>query len=232
MKRGFSIRKLFLNILVLVCLIVPIWVAYQMFGSHTLPLVYGGIILVVDIGVLIWNISVLRHYSHESPGFWLTIFIIAACLTILSFVGVQPLEDYRESTINWVSIRVSSISCSTMSSVAKVGDSGMWVDKTWSGHEYLYVQIAPTSKAIADTSYTVDLYENGNLRAQTIVRWTQPELNVGTPQTVKFSISEDEYDAYYEAQMPETIEDIARALLEGYNDNGWWRGIFSIKVYE
>lgn len=230
MKGRFSVRKLFLNLLVLVCIAVPIWIAFQIFVSHTIPPTYGGIILAIDIGVLVWNISVLRHHSHENPSFWLMTLIVVGCLVILSFVGVQPLTDYRESATDWVSTRVSDISCS-ITSVAKIGDSGMWVGKTLSGHNYLYVQIVPTSRAVANTQYTVDLYENGTLRAQNTVSWTQAEINVEDAHTVKFPISEDEYDAYYEAQSPKTLEEMAEAFFEGY-DNGWWRDIFSVKIRE
>jgi hypothetical protein len=229
----FSFRKLLLNILVLVCIAVPIWTAHQMFVSHTLSLMYGGIILAVDIGVLIWNIAVLRHYRYSTPNFWLTTLVIVGCLVILSFVGVQPFEDYRESTVDWVSLRVSGINCATTSvtNVANVGEHGMWVDRTWQGNEYLYVEVTPTSRVKADTSYTVDLYENGDLRAHSIISWTQPELNVQAAKEASFPISQDEYDAYYKAQSPKTIEELAQALAEGY-DNGWWRGIFSVEVHE
>lgn len=230
-KKRFSLRKLLLNILVLVCIAVPIWTAYQMFGSHSLSLTYGGIILAVDIGVLIWNITVLRHYRYSAPNFWLTTLVIVGCLVILSFAGVQPFEGYKDSAVDWASIRVNGISCSTASSVAGVGEHGMWVDKTWKGNEYLYVEVSPTSRALADTSYTVDLYENGELRAHDTVSWTQPELNVQAAQEATFPISQEEYDAYYEAQSPKTAEEFAQALLGEYK-SGWWKGIFSIEVHE
>lgn len=235
---GFSIRKLFLNILVLVCIAVPIWIAFQIFVSHTLSLAYGGIILAVDIGVLVWNISVLRHYGHSTPSFWLTTLVIVGCLVILSFTGVQPFTSYKQSAVDWVSTQISDISCST-TSVANIGEHGMWVDCLPAGIDpdyatsyFLYVELVPTSRAKDDTTYTVDLYEKGNPSDRCYISWNKAELNVKTPKPARFAIRRDEYDAYSKAQdFLAGQTDIWGIPIEA-RDNGWWRDIFSVEVYE
>lgn len=226
MKGRFSVRKLFLNLLILVCIAVPIWMAFQIFVSHTIPLAYGGIILAVDIGVLIWNISVLRHYSHETPSFWLMTLVIVGCLVILSFVGVQPLTDYRESATDWASTRIGDISCST-TSVAEIGKAGMWV--SLDVEFYLYVELVPTSLTQANKLYKVNLYEKGELRATGHISWSEAELNVQTYKNAAFPISSDEYFAYSGAQS--TFAGNNR-LFGDRDDNGWWKDIFSVEVHE
>jgi hypothetical protein len=57
-------------------------------------------------------------------------------------------------------------------------------------------ELQPTDMAQANTTYQVDLYENGRLRATTTVSWNQPQINVKEPQTVDFPASSDEYWAY------------------------------------
>ena len=56
-----KMKKAFLVLLVIVCLSVAGWNAYLLFTNQTDRLI-GWIILAVSIGVLFWNISVLRAY--------------------------------------------------------------------------------------------------------------------------------------------------------------------------
>jgi hypothetical protein len=76
----------------------------------------------------------------------------------------------------------------------------------------IFVELKPTSSAIANTYYIVDLYEKGKFRApNTLVAWNQPEINVLSVKTVEFPATKEEYDAYL-------WEDISH--------------IFSVKVHE
>ena len=61
----------------------------------------------------------------------------------------------------------------------------------------LYVELQPTSSALADKTYVVDLYENDRLRASAQVRWNQPELNVFKKKMVFFPLTTAEYRAYH-----------------------------------
>ena len=60
----------------------------------------------------------------------------------------------------------------------------------------LFVDLQPTSAALADKIYVVDLYENGSLRASTRVSWNQPEINVFKKKMVYFPLTIEEYRAY------------------------------------
>jgi hypothetical protein len=60
----------------------------------------------------------------------------------------------------------------------------------------LFVDLKPTKNAIADTAYTANLYEKGKFRDSTSVVFNQPELNVLKTITIRFPLTEEEYDAY------------------------------------
>lgn len=72
----------------------------------------------------------------------------------------------------------------------------IWVSAIWIGGGSLYVELKPTSNAIANKVYTVELYEKGRLRATATVSWNQPEINVSTMRPVKFPATRQEAEAY------------------------------------
>lgn len=76
---------------------------------------------------------------------------------------------------------------------------------------YLSVILKPNINAIANKQYTADLYEKGIARQITFVKWNQPEINVLKEKEVRFNITKEEYDAYWN-------KDISH--------------IFSVKVHE
>jgi hypothetical protein len=78
----------------------------------------------------------------------------------------------------------------------------------------LAVNLKPTN-AKADTVYTVELYEKGELRGTTTVTWDQPQINVKSIQVVGFNLTQDEYNTYTEAS---------------WSNSKWWKSIFSVKV--
>ncbi len=100
----FSIRKLFQNLLVIGCLVVAGWVGYQLFVPHSLDPVIGSIIFIVDIGVLIWNVVVLRgyYYKGKHPSFKLVLLLLLVVVLILAFVGIEPLSSYKDSIVDQV----------------------------------------------------------------------------------------------------------------------------------
>lgn len=100
--KKFSARKLFLDLLVIVCLGVAGWIGYQLFILHQLNPIIGSIVFIVDIGVLVWSISVLRsrQYSWRAPSFKAVFFSILGILLVLSFAGVQPMAEYKDRVIS------------------------------------------------------------------------------------------------------------------------------------
>lgn len=207
--RKLSLHKLFLNILVLVCIVVPCWIAYEIFVSKSLSLASSGAILAVDIGVLIWNISVLRHYKHQSPSFFLTTFAILFICIVLAFLGVEPLASMKDTAIDAVEQKTQTSELFHSNEIATVEDMGA----TPLG---LSVSLKPI-KAEPNTTYIIELYEKGNLRARKTLSWNQVEINVGESQTMFFGITANEIDAYWKASI---------------SDTNWWKPIFSVKIID
>jgi len=92
-------KKAFLILLVIVCVGVVVWTVYLLFTNQTEP-VTGGIILAVDIGVLIWNISVLRAYRIRT-GTVVAVFLIVAfiAMTVSAFAGIEPFAGIKDSVV-------------------------------------------------------------------------------------------------------------------------------------
>ena len=93
---GSSVRKAFLIFLLIACLAATVWAGYLLFTNRTDPVV-GTIIFGANIGVLIWNISVLRKWRVGAR----TIVAIAMVITFLgattgAFAGVKPFSDAKD----------------------------------------------------------------------------------------------------------------------------------------
>jgi len=70
-----------------------------------------------------------------------------------------------------------------------------------SGHytEYgIWVELRPTELAVANESYLVDLYEDGQPRATAVVTWNELELDVLKTKTVVFPATKAEFNAYHD----------------------------------
>lgn len=96
-------RKTFLVLLVVVCLAVAGWNGYLLFTNQTDPLI-GWIILAVSIGVLVWNISLLRAYRVRA-GTVIAVFLVVALLamTVSAFAGIEPFAEIKDSIVLKVS---------------------------------------------------------------------------------------------------------------------------------
>jgi hypothetical protein len=74
------------------------------------------------------------------------------------------------------------------------------VQNIWAGiapSPFIMVELRPTSAAIANKTYIVDLYEKGKLRASKAVTFNQPQINVGDMVPVSFPATKAEGDAYW-----------------------------------
>lgn len=134
-RRGnsYSMKRTFLILLVIACIAVVVWVAYLLFTNQTDP-VMGGIILAVDIGVLIWNISVLRAYRIGS-GAVLAVFLVVAliAMTVSAFAGIEPFAglmnrvmDSLPGSISRYDVAISSGQEKTVESWHIRLDGGGW----------------------------------------------------------------------------------------------------------
>jgi len=96
---GFTARKAFLIFLLIACLAAAVWAGYLLFTNRTDPVI-GTIIFVADIGVLIWNISVLRKWS-VGTGTIVAIAVVIALLggTIGAFAGIKPFSTVKNGLV-------------------------------------------------------------------------------------------------------------------------------------
>lgn len=101
-------RQAFLVLLVIMCLAIAAWNAYLLFTNQTDQLT-GRIILAVSIGVLFWNISILRAYRVRA-GIVVAAFLIIALIGMVvgAFAGIEPLATYAEDVKGWFGISTTS----------------------------------------------------------------------------------------------------------------------------
>ena len=116
-------KKTFLILLVIVCLAVAAWNAYLLFTNQTEPLT-GWIILAVSIGVLVWNISVLRAYRVRARTV-IAIFVIIALIgmAVGAFAGIEPLATYAAKVRGWFSITSNNPSGTYVATVLGIEQS-------------------------------------------------------------------------------------------------------------
>lgn len=80
--------------------------------------------------------------------------------------------------------------------IATVKD--VWVSNISFKYDYvLCVELEPTTSALPDQKYLVELYENEKYRDTAAIGWNQPELNVFKKKLVKFPITREEFNAYF-----------------------------------
>lgn len=110
-KRRPSLKKLSLNLLVIVCLTVAVWIGYRLFYLHKFPAVIGSILFIADIIILIWSIVLLRtiQYKTKAPGFLATIASVLAVFLVLAFAGVEPVSAAKDNVVTWIGMQTASI---------------------------------------------------------------------------------------------------------------------------
>ncbi len=92
-------RKTFLILLVIVCLAVAVWNGYLLFTDQT-DSIAGWIILAMSIGVLLWNISVLRSYRVRAKSV-VAIFVVVLLIgmTVAAYVGIEPFAGIKDVVV-------------------------------------------------------------------------------------------------------------------------------------
>jgi len=92
-------KRTLLILLVIVCVAIVVWIAYLLFTDQVKPIT-GGIILAAGIGILVWNISVLRAYRIRT-GTVVAVFLIVAliAMTVSAFAGIEPFAGIKDSVV-------------------------------------------------------------------------------------------------------------------------------------
>jgi hypothetical protein len=190
--RNFSIKKLLLDLLAIVCLVAAGWVGYRLFVQHTIDPVPGSIIFIVSIGVLVWNISVLRSYRYRlvNPSFTLIFFSLIGIVLILTFAGVQPFAAYKDAVVSKMNAIREGAGGVIPANIATV--ESKWVTFDYRGGYYLTFALKPEN-AVAGVSYVAELYERGKLRTTKVIRFSQDEINLGRVKEVTFELEEADF---------------------------------------
>lgn len=102
-SRFLKIRKLFVNLLVIAGLGLVAWTGYLLF-SHRTDATSGTVLLLLEVGFLIWIISVLRSrkYKRTKPSFKLVFFSLLGITLVCAFAGIQPLATYKDTSLDYV----------------------------------------------------------------------------------------------------------------------------------
>ena len=172
--------------------------------------------VIVDCAALIWSLISLNRYGHDRPGLILTIVTCAVVVLGLSFMGLPSLAVVKNDITDKFSlIHASSLSTvnnkNNPSNIAEV-ETMSAVPSGWGG--YLDVELKPIN-AQANTTYTVDLYQNGELMQSQNIAWNEPQINVKEVLPLEFNLSEQEYGAYSQASE---------------SSSNWWKSIFSVTI--
>lgn len=98
-----TIRKLFLNLLVIAGFGLAVWTGYILFTHQTTP-VKGTIIFLVAVGFSIWVISVIRsrRYRYTKPSFKLVFWSLVGIFLVCAFAGIEPMSSIKDGGIAWV----------------------------------------------------------------------------------------------------------------------------------
>jgi len=106
-----SVRKLFLNLLVIISLVVVARTGYLLFTHQSAAVEKDTIIFLAEFGFWIWIISILRSYRYRrrKPSFRLVFFSVLGIALVCAFAGVEPLASYKDRTISFVGLTWHSV---------------------------------------------------------------------------------------------------------------------------
>lgn len=109
-SRFMKIRKLFLSLLVIAGLGLVTWTGYLLFTHQSDP-ISGTVTLLLEIGFLIWIISVLRSrkYKRIKPSFKLVFFSVVGITLICAFAGIEPLATYKNTSLDVITTQAGKV---------------------------------------------------------------------------------------------------------------------------
>lgn len=136
-----------------------------------------------------------ERYGYRLPGRkfpWAKIFLLLLVIACVVLVGC-----FQKGSSQTAETQPSPRPSTPIATIAELDSIGLSVH-TLFGYPYnLCVWLKPTTSAVVDRTYVVELYEKGHLKDTTTVSWNQPELNVLKAKAVEFPITEAEFDAYF-----------------------------------
>jgi len=217
-------RKAFLVLLVIACLAAAAYTGYLLYTRQTEPIV-GGVILLIDIGVLVWNISILRRY-RVSFGTVFTIFLLTALLvsTVGAFAGVAPLADAKDRVVTILGDLRLGISSELETTI--IGFVAQRTPPDISRAVFL-VDLDKTEKTVKGVEYLVELLLDDQVCDSAKVVITRTGSMTGSidleghGQVMNKMLSE--LDERYEA---------AKLRYEEYKEEADWRALWEGKMFD
>ena len=136
-----------------------------------------------------------KQTKGHSTGIVVILVIIAVCAIVAAaFAGIQPLATYKDYVIGKVSPFLSQVKSANVSITPIATTERIYTDVAF--HD-LCIELKPTTLAKANYKYQVELFEKGKLRTTQSLTWNQPEINVKYTKVIRFSLTEEEFNAYY-----------------------------------
>jgi hypothetical protein len=111
---------------------------------------------------------------------------------LIATIGIASILIFSCSIVSSITSKINTGGNGEIATVGK-----LYIDAVWSNNGgQIDVPVTPAKLAVADTAYTVQLFEKGSLRAASTVSWNQPQINVATPMIIQFPCSYVEWQAY------------------------------------
>jgi len=120
--------------------------------------------------------------------------------TALAYASIEPFATYKNVVSSKAATLIPDKAQETITpdkhpKLAKVVQITPYLLHSYKDPVFT-VELEPTSLAVANKIYIVEIYEKGRLRARTTISWNQPELNVFTHKYAYFRLTNEEWDAY------------------------------------
>lgn len=157
-------KKVLLILLVIVCILAAGYTGYLLFTHQTDPVI-GVIIFLADVGVLIWNISILRRYRYH----WyrrkfkavklFTILLAVALVASASsaYAGVEPLASAKSAITDWLAMTIKAPTQELRAEVIEF-------QRTQNANEVVFfVDIEMTERTAKEATYTIEVLVDGDV---------------------------------------------------------------------
>lgn len=156
----------------------------------------------------------MRHISCSI----ILLSVIITALLLTSCANVNKVrQKISEAIATTSSTEPTSNNDTTTEQPPKISTRGIATVESMTPQLWGLDVVIKPERAKVNTTYLIQLYENGERRQEGILTWTQPEINVKATKLLRFTLREGEYDPYWQAA-------IANA--------NWWKDIFSINIEE
>jgi ribosomal protein L37AE/L43A len=174
---GLAVIKTFLILLAFACLGFVGWTGYLLYKSEISSL-EGIILLVVAIGVLIWNISAIKKYRVVAKTLILLFLVVVLLGSIVTaFAGVEPLSNMKSKVVDYIgSFNIGS--SDIQARIVPKGGSGIYYN--------VQVELTPSDSVKLYNIFSIQLISESYSFGKSLVYWAPDDSR--TIKTVTFMI--------------------------------------------